>query len=522
MALATRKPSSTKANGKGKKQADASEEMEDADEWDPFADLDEGADDFMGLQEVSGVGVRFQGDEKTGRTAAFYRAKKLESPSVGATSLDQGAVKTKGKKDNSVDQRQRKEPEEPEVAAPRATDTAPTTKSSPDLKSSDQTARKKGKKEIREASNAMDGGLDGAEGDDSQEKAIPEGLFSSFAETLESEEATDAGFQAVEFDDALLPAWPQIVLSALHPLLKRALLRLKFTTPTPVQGEALPVAVGASTTSGPRDIVALAQTGSGKTLAYALPILQRLLETKTSIFTTDKEDTRPLQALIVLPTRELALQVYRVFEQLVTASLTPSTDDSTGGGPSMKPWVRVAPILGGMSEERQWRLLRGRKAQQNGGQRNAEIIIATVGRLWELCKSDDYLPSRLREAESLVLDEADRLLETGKFQELSSVLELLQSPIRQTMMFSATLDATLQVNLTKSRSKVAKMLKQARGGPDMLMAKLVERVGFRDPAGPQLIDLTQSAKVSENLKEGKVECIESEKVSRNHSAERDR
>ena len=160
-----------------------------------------------------------------------------------------------------------------------------------------------------------------------------------------------------------------------------------------------------------------AQTGSGKTLAYALPILQKVLASRTSIYT---QDERPLQALIVLPTRELALQVNEVFEKLVAASVAKGDEKAR--------WVRIAPVVGGMSEERQWRLLRGRSTASSTGNKDAEVIIATVGRLWELCRSDDYLPSRLASAETLVLDEADRLLETGKFQELASVLDLLQNP----------------------------------------------------------------------------------------------
>lgn len=283
---------------------------------------------------------------------------------------------------------------------------------------------------------------------------------------------------------------------------------MKFTKPTPVQSASLPKILPASqaTTSQNqqstrlRDVVALAQTGSGKTLAYALPILQKILASRSSIYT---EEQRPLQALIVLPTRELALQVNEVFQKIVAASTTANGSD--------KRWVRVAPVVGGMSEERQWRLLRGRSAGSSagGGDKDAEIIIATVGRLWELCRSDDYLPTRLASAETLVLDEADRLLETGKFQELSSVLDLLQNPERQTLMFSATLDPTLQVNLSKSRAKVARAMKRSQDQDKM--ATLMDRVGFKDPQGVELVDLTKTAMLSDSLQEGKIECLDKEK-----------
>lgn len=316
---------------------------------------------------------------------------------------------------------------------------------------------------------------------------------------------------SMTFSDSNLSSWPSEVLSRLHPILKKALHHSNFTKPTPVQSSSLPFALPASPSdpaSGSRDVVALAQTGSGKTLAYALPILQRVLDARSSLFEGDEE--RPLQALVVLPTRELAMQVYEVFQKLVLASIASDNDE----GPKQTPWVRIAPVLGGMSEERQWRLLRGRKgaeSQQGDGSKDAEIVIATVGRLWELCKSDDYLPDRLENAQTLVLDEADRLLETGKFQELSSILDLLRSPTRQTLMFSATLDPSLQVNLSKSRSKVNRALKKSKEGDKMI--KLIERVGFTDPEGAQVIDLTKQALVSESLKEGKIECVEKEKVS---------
>lgn len=320
--------------------------------------------------------------------------------------------------------------------------------------------------------------------------------------------------------DTLLSSWPKSTLQSLHPSLKKALHNLNFTKPTPIQSAVLSHALPASSPSTaaqdaatrPRDVVGLAQTGSGKTLAYALPILQRVIASRTSIYA---DDDRPLQALIILPTRELALQVYEVLQKLVRASIAADAAEAAGGSGSAKgtPWVRIAPVVGGMSEERQWRLLRGRKADQGSGKhKDAEIIIATVGRLWELCKSDDYLPTRLEDAETLVLDEADRLLEAGKFQELSSILNLLKNPQRQTMMFSATLDPTLQVNLSKSRSKVSKALKLSRDQDKM--AKLVEKVGFSDPQGAKVIDLTKNALVNENLKEGKIECLENEKVSR--------
>ncbi|CAO1637511.1 unnamed protein product [Parajaminaea phylloscopi] len=518
--------SSLKARGKGK-AADRDgldEEQSDAfeGEWDPFADLDEGADDFMGLQEVTGVGIRFEGDDKMGKRIGFYQKAERPQESLQGTKKSK-APKVNRKQQNGATQEPiaAKDVDTPQHSSSSEsgpdTDTVGNDVASQQQPKAEQIPVEMHESTALEPPSSSQSDLGGQSKEDA---AIPQGIFSAFAAELgeddDFDDAAEIHLADQHFDDRSLPHWPAEVLQNLHPLLKRALVALKFQQPTPVQSRTLPYTTSAvehpTEHSYLRDVVALAQTGSGKTLAYALPILQKVLASRAPA-QTDEDDsdvyTRPLQALVVLPTRELALQVYQVFRQLVTASLDGAATSESGS--SAKPWVRVAPVVGGMSEERQWRLLRGRKSKQANGSEDAEIIVATVGRLWELCKSDDYLPSRLHDAQTLVLDEADRLLETGKYQELSSILSLLTSPSRQSMMFSATLDATLQVNLTKSRSKVAKMLKQAKGGSEALMAKLIEQVGFQDPEGAELIDLTQDAKVSESLKEGKVECLETEK-----------
>lgn len=515
-----------KAKGKKKQEADSGDESVEDDDggdgaWDPFADLDEGADDFMGLQEVSGVGVQFEGDEKTGRRVGFYRTDgdrsagdEKQNEAEGSRTAQKKAKKARG------------EAEEIEGAAPvqqdavgkKAIQKEKNAKAKAGKASESKKQHSKQADEARVDNEAATEPLAGRHQlDESREQdgedadGIPEGLFSAFA-TNQDEQTESLDLKAASFDDKNLKQWPKAALDQLHPILKRALHNLSFTEPTPVQKKTLPIALPSQSSTVPaRDVVALAQTGSGKTLAYALPILQGILQAKMSAEDGDTE-TPPLQALVVLPTRELALQVYEVFQKVVAASVQSADDsgDDDGESANHKRWARIAPVVGGMSEERQWRLLQGRKGSKG---HDAQIIVATVGRLWELCKSEDYLPRRLDTAKTLVLDEADRLMETGKFQELSSVLELLHNKERQTMLFSATLDPALQVNLTKSRAKISKMLKQSRGGTDTAMANLIDRVGFRDPLGPCMVDLTQDARLSENLKEGKIECVETEKVS---------
>jgi ATP-dependent RNA helicase DDX24/MAK5 len=130
----------------------------------------------------------------------------------------------------------------------------------------------------------------------------------------------------------------------LHPTLCASLLSQKFWTPTPIQSATLPASI-----LGRRNIVGAAPTGSGKTLAYLLPILQSLL--------SQESETRVLQALVLTPTRELALQVSRECDLLAGEKRLSAT------------------IVGGLALAKQQRVLEKNKPP---------ILVATPGRLWEL------------------------------------------------------------------------------------------------------------------------------------------
>ena len=133
-----------------------------------------------------------------------------------------------------------------------------------------------------------------------------------------------------------------------------------------------------------RDVVATAQTGTGKTLAFAIPIIEALIAVPRS---------KSVKALIVSPTRELAIQIEKAISEL-----TPGTR------------IRTAVVVGGMSEARQLRDI----------EKGAEIVIATPGRL---C---DYLDRRLislSKTAMIVLDEADRMLDMGFLPSLRAILE---------------------------------------------------------------------------------------------------
>ncbi|MDP2560320.1 DEAD/DEAH box helicase [Psychrobium sp. 1_MG-2023] len=179
--------------------------------------------------------------------------------------------------------------------------------------------------------------------------------------------------------------------------LTSSLEHLGFDQATPIQSEAIPVAM-----SG-KDILASSQTGSGKTIAFLLPIMQRLLRQKAF----SKRDPR---ALILAPTRELAAQVFQDFKKLAAGTR-----------------LNATLIVGGESFNDQAKVLR----------KEPDIIIATPGRI------ADHLEHRhiaLNALEVLVLDEADRMLDLGFATALRHINKQADHRKRQTMLFSATID----------------------------------------------------------------------------------
>ncbi|RRA47432.1 DEAD/DEAH box helicase [Acidipila sp. EB88] len=184
----------------------------------------------------------------------------------------------------------------------------------------------------------------------------------------------------------------QFVDFAISETLKKRITACNFITPTPVQAGAIPPALEG------KDILATAQTGTGKTLSFLLPIIEKLEEVKA---------TRGAAALILLPTRELAMQVEKAFRQLTTG-------------------ISVALVVGGVAEGPQIEALR----------RGARLIVATPGRL------EDYIGRRLVKLEGiriLVLDEVDRMLDMGFKPAIRRIADCLPQD-RQTLCYSATLD----------------------------------------------------------------------------------
>ena len=172
--------------------------------------------------------------------------------------------------------------------------------------------------------------------------------------------------------------------------------------PTPIQAQAVPAALQGA------DVWATAPTGSGKTLAFALPLVQQHM-----LMPRPAGYRRPVRTLVLVPTRELAVQVGEVFTGL--------------GYPQ---GLKVAVVYGGVSINPQMMGLRG----------GADIVVATPGRLLDLV---DHNAVHLTDVQHLVLDEADRLLDLGFADELQRVLALLPAK-RQTLLFSATYAGEVQ------------------------------------------------------------------------------
>ncbi|KAI7740642.1 hypothetical protein M8C21_013890 [Ambrosia artemisiifolia] len=202
-----------------------------------------------------------------------------------------------------------------------------------------------------------------------------------------------------EVDDSEYHAWYEL---RLHPLLMKSICRLKFKEPTPIQKACIPAGAHQG-----KDVIGAAETGSGKTLAFGIPILQRLLDEREKFERQAAERGEAdekivskgfLRALIITPTRELALQVTDHLKQVAVG-----TD------------VKVVPIVGGMSTEKQERLLKGRP----------EIVVGTPGRLWELMSGGEIHLVELHSLSFFVLDEADRMIDNGHFQELQSIIDML-------------------------------------------------------------------------------------------------
>ncbi len=198
------------------------------------------------------------------------------------------------------------------------------------------------------------------------------------------------------------------------PKLLDVLLRLGFKTPTSIQHKAIPVAVEG------KDIIGIAQTGTGKTLAFGIPLVQQILKAGKG------------KGLIILPTRELALQINESIQKI-----------GRGFG------IRTVVLIGGSPIRQQIRTIRD----------NPHVIIGTPGRIV------DHLEQKtlsLHDVTILVLDEADRMFNMGFAPQINKILQVVPKD-RQTMLFSATIPDGI-VKIASNHMKLPVRVEIARSG----------------------------------------------------------
>lgn len=300
----------------------------------------------------------------------------------------------------------------------------------------------------------------------------------------------------VDGDEVDVSRWDPLDISA---EIQTSLSKLRFAKPTPIQTACIPLIA-----SG-HDVVGKASTGSGKTLAFGIPILEYYLKNRCEEPVQhnhgELSSKYPI-ALILSPTRELAHQLSKHITALCT------------NAPNIN--ARIALLTGGLSVQKQQRVLA-----------NADIVIGTPGRLWDVISTGHGLLRKFQNIKFLVIDEADRLLSEGHFKEVEEILTALDrkeihdkvtadseseddaskvSP-RQTLVFSATFHKGLQQKLAgKGRYFDGDLLDDKQS-----MEYLLKKLNFREDR-PKFIDVNPVAQMAENLKEGLVECPAMEKV----------
>lgn len=251
--------------------------------------------------------------------------------------------------------------------------------------------------------------------------------------------------------------------------IRKALRQLNFSKPTEIQSRAIPAVIEG------KDIIGKAATGSGKTLAYGIPILENHF-----LFSNSEEKKTWPTGLVIAPTRELVQQISNHISEVAKFCQFAGTG--------------VVPISGGLSIQKQLRLL----------EKNPAVVVATPGRFYELLSSNKTLAEAFVKTEMLVLDEADRLIQDGHFEELEQILDVIgrgKKSGRQTLVFSATFQLDLMKKLTSYNKK---------NNSTDLMALLKQKLDFKD-SNPQLIDVNPAEAIAKKVTESVIECGNLEK-----------
>ena len=248
-------------------------------------------------------------------------------------------------------------------------------------------------------------------------------------------------------------------LGLIEPILAR-LSELEYLQPTPIQARAIPSVLAR------RDLIAGANTGSGKTATFALPMLQQIQQLQSSNTEKNSQANKGnyVTGLILVPTRELAKQV---------------ADSIKSYAAHFNGKIKTVAVFGGVSANTQMLALRG----------GTDILVATPGRLLDLISSNAI---KLDKVDTLVLDEADRMLSLGFTEELSALLALLPNK-KQTLLFSATFPEQvkeltqkllnnpieIQVQSADSSTLVQRVFTVNKGEKTALLAHLIQQHQWR-------------------------------------------
>ncbi|MEJ7710335.1 MAG: DEAD/DEAH box helicase [Pyrinomonadaceae bacterium] len=226
---------------------------------------------------------------------------------------------------------------------------------------------------------------------------------------------------------------------------------LGYTTPTPIQNEAIPIILDGS------DLIGCADTGTGKTAAFLLPLIQKLTAMPGA----------GIQALILAPTREVASQIHAALESLDPQKV-----------------ARAAVIVGGVSMER----------QRDALKRRPRVVVATPGRLLDHIERGTI---SLSYVQFLVLDEADRMLDMGFWPSIQKILSKIPSK-RQTLLFSATMSRAIE-EIARSTMNQPKMVEVSpRGQAAPLVDQTVYPVALTSKTA-LLIDLLEQKQLERVL-----------------------
>ncbi|KAG0680026.1 ATP-dependent RNA helicase [Pichia californica] len=284
-------------------------------------------------------------------------------------------------------------------------------------------------------------------------------------------------------DDVELPEWSNMSLNSST---LNGLQSLGFTKPTEIQKVTIPVSLTG------KDVIGKAATGSGKTLAYGIPILEKALQTSTIKLPEDYAN-HPT-SIIFTPTRELANQVMKHLRELFKYS--PFSDKT------------VMSLTGGLSIQKQERLL-------SYGPR---VLVATPGRCLELLEKSTNLAKQISSIDILVLDEADRMLQDGHFDELKKILEIFNNYRPkgvngidrrwQSLIFSATFSKDLFGKLDNNKSKPSNKRKASDNDEENEIKEVLEILGkkLRFRAKPEYIDVNPTEVVANKIVESMIPC----------------